>query len=76
MKLDRKWLMAAALTAAVAMIAYTALREIFGFSLGDRFEKSFFDVIFVVAIALVLINRKMAADEKKSERYPEDAENE
>jgi uncharacterized membrane protein len=68
MKLNRKWLMAGALAAAVAMIAYTVLRELFGFSLGAGFEKTFFDVIFVIAIALVLINKKMADDEKKAEK--------
>lgn len=74
MKLNRKWLMAGALAAAVAMIAYTVLRELFGFSLGERFEKTFFDVIFVIAIALVLINKKMADDEKKAEKSSGEAE--
>lgn len=68
MKIERKWLMACALFAGASIILYTIVREIFGFSLGERFEKTFFDLIFVIAIALVVLNRKLASDEKKAEK--------
>lgn len=73
-KLERKWLMAAAIAMAAAMILYTLAREAFGFSLGVGFEKSFFDIVFVVAIAIVILNRKLAADEKKSRIESRDRE--
>ncbi len=74
MKQKRSWLLVAALGAGIAIIGYTVLREFFGISLGERFEKGFFDAIFVLAIGLVLINRKLVSDEKKTEQKDSSAE--
>lgn len=65
MKIQRKWLLAATASIGVFMILYTLARQFLGLNLGEAFEKYFFDGIFIAAIGLLMLNRKIAADEKK-----------
>jgi hypothetical protein len=65
MKVKREWLLIATGSIGVIMILYTLARQFLGFNLGDAFEKSFFDGIFIVAIGLFMLNRKIVSDEKK-----------
>ncbi|GAB1484703.1 hypothetical protein MASR2M78_35210 [Treponema sp.] len=64
-KIKRSWLMATTASIGVFMILYTLARQFLGFNLGEKFEKNFFDFIFIAAIALLVLNRKIANDEKK-----------
>ncbi len=66
MKLKRSWLLALTAALGVLLIAYALLRQFAGFSLDPKLEKTFFDGIFIAAVALFVYNRKLAADEKKA----------
>lgn len=65
MKIKRSWLLATTTGIALFMILYTVIRHFTGFSFGETFEKYFFDAIFIAAIGLFILNRKIASDEQK-----------
>lgn len=66
MKISRSWLLGITAGLGVLMIVYSLLRQFAGLNLGEKFERFFFDTIFMAAIALFLWNRKIAADERKA----------
>lgn len=66
MKIQRKWLLVATASIGVFMILYTIGKQFFGIDFGEAFEKFFFDGVFIAAIGLMMLNRKLAADEKKA----------
>jgi undecaprenyl pyrophosphate phosphatase UppP len=66
MKMKRSWLLGITGGIGVFMILYTLVRQFTGFTLGDQIEKQIFDGIFIVAIVLFMMSRKMAADERKA----------
>jgi hypothetical protein len=72
MKIQRKWLLIATGAIAVFMILYSLARQFLGFNLGEAFEKTFFDGIFIAAIGLLMLNRKIASDEKKAAKEAEE----
>ncbi len=76
MKIQRKWLLVATASIGVFMILYTLARQFLGLDLGDGTDKLFFDGVFIAAIGLLMLNRKIAADEKKEaeSRARKDAE--
>lgn len=48
------------------MVGYTALRQLFGFSLGERFEQNIFNGLVIAAVGVFVLNRKLVADEAKA----------
>jgi hypothetical protein len=66
MKIQRKWLLIATASIGVFMILYTLARQFLGLDFGAAFEKLFFDGVFIAAIGLLMLNRKLGADEKKA----------
>lgn len=66
MKINRSVLLAVTAALGVLLIGYALAKQFVGFSLDEKLEKTFFDGIFIAAIALFLYNRKLAADEKKA----------
>jgi hypothetical protein len=66
MKISRSWLLGITAGLGVLMIVYSLLRQFAGLNLGEKFERFFFDTIFMAAIALFLWNRKIATDERKA----------
>lgn len=67
MKIKRSWLLAATTGIALFMILYTVIKHFTEFTLGESFEKYFFDGIFLAAIGLLILNRKIASDERKEQ---------
>lgn len=65
MKVKRSWLLAAPIAMAVILISYTLARQFLGFSLGEAFEKNMFNGILIVAVGVMVLNRKLISDEKK-----------
>lgn len=65
MKVKRSWLLAAPIAMAVILVGYTLARQFLGFSLGEAIEKNMFNVILVAAVGVMILNRKLIADEKK-----------
>ena len=74
MKVKRSWLLAAPIAMAVLLVAYTLARQFLGFSLGESFEKNMFNVILVAAVGVMMLNRKLVADEKKEREAREKQE--
>lgn len=66
MKISRSWLLGITAGLGVLMIVYSLLRQFAILNLGEKFERFFFDTIFMAAIALFLWNRKMVTDERKA----------
>ena len=66
MNIKRSWLLAVTASLGAALILYTAARQVFGFSLGKGFEENIFNGILVAAVGIMMLNRKLSADEKKA----------
>ncbi|HCM26215.1 MAG TPA: hypothetical protein DIC34_06675 [Treponema sp.] len=65
MKIKRSWLLAATASLGAALILYTIARQAFGLSFGEAFENNIFNGILIMAVGLMVLNRKLSADEKK-----------
>jgi hypothetical protein len=76
MKVSRTWLLRITAGLGVFIIAYSLLRHFTGFTIGERYEKTLFDIIVFTALGLFLYNRKIAAGEKQERERKEQEEKE
>jgi hypothetical protein len=72
--MKRSWLIGIIIGMGVLMAAYTLVRTLTPFRLGERAERYFFDTLVFVALGIFVYNRKLAADEKKEREKEKDGE--
>lgn len=63
MKLNRTWLLWIIGSLGVAMILYAVAKQFIGFTVDPGLEKTFFDLIVLVALGVFVYNRKLAREE-------------
>jgi Ca2+/Na+ antiporter len=65
MKISRAWLLRILIVLGFVIVVYSVLRHVTGFTVGEKNESFFMNVIIFAALGIFIYNRKLAAGEKK-----------
>jgi hypothetical protein len=65
MKLSRAWLLRILIAMGLIIIVYSIVRHVTGFTMGEKNERFFMNVIVFAALGIFIYNRKLATGEKE-----------
>jgi hypothetical protein len=75
MKLSRAWLLRILIALGLVIIVYSIVRHVTGFTVGEKNEGFFMNVIVFAALGIFIYNRRLAAEEKKEREEKAKLEN-